>query len=270
MRERLQKAMAHAGLGSRRQCEDLIRSGRVLVNGQIAVLGTKVDAALDDIRIDGERMRAAEPHVYVALYKPRGVLSSLRSQGGKPTVGELVPVEQRLYPVGRLDIDSEGLILMMNDGEIAHRLTHPRYGHEKEYRVLLNRIPDDAQLEAWRRGVVLPGGIRTRRARVQLEDPKRTTAWLRVVMREGRKRQIRDVAGSLGLSVRKLIRVRHGPIELGALKPGEFRFLSKKEIGKLTILNAERTKMGKAKVRNPGGSGKPRRRSTRGVVEDRT
>jgi 23S rRNA pseudouridine2605 synthase len=270
MRERLQKAMAQAGLGSRRQCEDLIRSGRVLVNGQIAVLGMKVDATSDDVRIDGERMRTAEPHVYVALYKPRGVLSSLRSQGGRPTVRELVPVEERLYPVGRLDIDSEGLILMMNDGEIAHRLTHPRYGHEKEYRVLLDRIPDDSQLEAWRRGVVLPGGIRTRSARVRLEDPKRNTAWVRVVMREGRKRQIRDVAGSLGLNVQKLIRVRHGPIELGALKPGEYRFLSKKEIGKLAFIMTERAKKKKNKARKPGGSGKPRRRSTRGVVEDRT
>jgi 23S rRNA pseudouridine2605 synthase len=270
MQERLQKVMAQAGLGSRRQCEDLIRAGRVLVNGRVAVLGVRVNAGSDDIRIDGERMKAAEPYVYVALYKPQGVLSSLRSQGGRSTVRELVPVEQRLYPVGRLDIESEGLILMMNDGEIAHRLTHPRYGHEKEYRVLLSRIPDESQLEAWRRGVVLPDGSRTRKARVWLEDAKRNTAWVRVVMREGRKRQIRDVTGSLGLSVRKLIRVRHGPIELGALKPGEFRFLSKQEIEKLSVVTARRTKTGKTRARSLGSTGKSRGKLMRGVVEDRT
>lgn len=269
MRERLQKAMAQAGVGSRRQCEDLIRAGRVLVNGRVAVLGTKVDAAMDDIRVDGERLRAVEPHVYVALYKPAGVLSSLRSQGGKPTVRELVPLEQRLYPVGRLDTESEGLILMMNNGEVAHRLTHPRYGHEKEYRVLLNRTPDASQLATWRRGVVLPDGKRTRKARIWLDDPQRDTAWVRIVMREGRKRQIRDVARSLGLSVRKLIRVRHGPIELGALKPGEFRFLSEKEIGKLTRLVEGKAKRIKNKLRYPGSSGS-RRYVGRDALEDRT
>jgi 23S rRNA pseudouridine2605 synthase len=236
MRERLQKIMAHAGLGSRRQCEDLIRAGRVLVNGRIAVLGTKVDLSVDEVRVDGERLGEAEPHVYLALYKPKGVLSSLRSQGGKPTVGDLVPHEQRLYPVGRLDIDSEGLILMMNDGQVAHRLTHPRFGHEKEYRVLLNRKPDASQIATWRRGVVLPDGKRALSADVSIEDPKRESAWVRIIMREGRKRQIRDVASSLGLAVKRLIRIRQGPIRIGDLRPGEYRFLTEKEIGSLVSL----------------------------------
>jgi 23S rRNA pseudouridine2605 synthase len=233
MRERLQKVMAQAGLGSRRQCEDVIRSGRVLVNGRIAVLGTKVDLSVDEVKVDGERLREAEPHVYLALYKPRGVLSSLRSQGGKRTVRDLVPQKHRLYPVGRLDVDSEGLILMINDGQVAHRLTHPRFGHEKEYRVLLSKKPDESQLAAWRRGIVLPDGKRALGARVSLEDPKKESAWIRIVMREGRKRQIRDVAASLGLTVKRLIRIRQGPIRIGDLKSGEYRVLTEKEIGSL-------------------------------------
>jgi len=236
MAERLQKVMAQAGLGSRRHCEDLIRAGRVFVNGQIAILGSKVDLRADEVRVDGERLQKAEPHVYLALYKPRGFLSSLRSQGDKQTVRDLVPQEQRLYPVGRLDVDSEGLILMMNDGQVAHQLTHPRFGHEKEYRVLLSRRPDESQIAAWRRGVVLPDGKRSLSARVSLEDPGRESAWVRIIMREGRKRQIRDIAASLGLTVKRLIRIRQGPIQLGNLKPGEYRVLTDKEIGMLTSL----------------------------------
>jgi 23S rRNA pseudouridine2605 synthase len=236
MKERLQKIMAQAGLGSRRHCEDLIREGRVLVNGRVATLGSKADVATDEIRVDGERLREAEPHVYLALYKPRGVISSMRSQGGKPTVRDLVPQEQRLYPVGRLDIDSEGLILMMNDGQAAYKLTHPRFGHEKEYRVLLNRKPDESQMAAWRRGIVLPDGKRARKARVSLESQNKDGAWIRIVMREGRKRQIRDVAASLGLAVLRLIRVRQGPIKIGNLSPGEYRPLTEKEIGLLSSM----------------------------------
>ncbi len=269
MRQRLQKAMAQAGIGSRRKCEDLIRAGRVMINGRVAVLGSKVDVAEDDVRIDGERLRAAEPHVYLALYKPRGVLSSLRSQGGRPTVREFVPVDQRLYPVGRLDIESEGLILMMNDGEAAHRLTHPRFGHDKEYRVLLDSKPDRSQLTAWRKGVVLPDGKRTRPARVTLEDPTKDSRWIRIVMREGRKRQIRDVAASLGLSVKRLIRIRHGPIRIGSLKPGEHRFLNQKEIEKLASLASGKGEGKRIKTRKAPRKKKQGNRSKQGVMEKR-
>lgn len=254
MQERLQKVMARAGLGSRRQCEDLIRAGRVTVNGNIAALGSKVDEAVDEVRIDGERIAAAEPHVYLALYKPRGVLSSLRSQGGRPTVRDLVPSDQRLYPVGRLDMESEGLVLMMNDGEVAHRLTHPRFGHDKEYRVLLDSLPDLAQLTAWRKGVVLPDGTRALEALVTLEDSKTKGAWVRVVMREGRKRQIREVAASLGLNVQRLIRVRQGPIVLGELKPGEYRPLSRQEVEMLTTLASGKRARNRTGVRTVGRS----------------
>ncbi len=228
--ERLQKILARAGFGSRRGCEELILSGRVTVNGRIAELGQKVDPEKDDIRVDGERLRSPKPFEYYLLHKPTGVLSSDQSQGGHPTVVDLVPSKERLHPVGRLDLDSQGLILLTNDGDLTHRLTHPRYGHEKEYRVLLERPPDRKQLTAWRRGVILADGYRTRPARVWVEKRAKDSAWVRVVMREGRKRQIRETAKALGLRVRRLIRVRIGPIRLGDLPVGAWRPLTPEEV----------------------------------------
>ncbi len=231
MAERVQKAMARAGLGSRRACEALILAGRVTVNGRTPELGATVDPLRDEIRLDGERLPKAESPVYVALNKPVGVVSTVRAQDGRATVRGLVPLPERLYPVGRLDADSEGLVLLTNDGELANRLTHPKYGHEKEYRVLLNRLPDDAQLAAWRHGVVLEDGARGLPAAVQRETPAAdASAWIRVVMREGRKRQIRETARTLGLRVRRLVRVRLGNLRLGELKPGEWRHLTAAEV----------------------------------------
>ena len=142
MPERLQKILAQSGYGSRRACEEFIASGRVLVNGTVAVLGQKADPAVDQITLDGRVVGKAETLKYIALYKPRNVLSAVEDRTKRQTVRELLPSEGHLYPVGRLDFDSEGLILMTNDGDLANRLTHPRYGHEKEYRVLLARRPD--------------------------------------------------------------------------------------------------------------------------------
>jgi 23S rRNA pseudouridine2605 synthase len=231
MAERVQKVMARAGLGSRRACEALILAGRVTVNGRIPELGATVDPSQDEIRLDGERLPKAESHTYVALNKPVGVVSTVRAQDDRATVRGLVPLPERLYPVGRLDVDSEGLVLLTNDGELANRLTHPKYGHEKEYRVLLNRLPDDAQLAAWRHGVVLDDGARGLPAAVTRErDAGEASAWIRVVMREGRKRQIRETARALGLRVRRLVRVRLGNLRLGELKPGEWRHLTPAEV----------------------------------------
>jgi 23S rRNA pseudouridine2605 synthase len=231
--ERLQKILAAAGLGSRRSCEDLIRSGRATVNGRTVPLGTRADPVRDVIRVDGERVRHAETTVYVALHKPAGVLTSLRSQGGKTTVRDLVDLPERVYPVGRLDAESEGLVLLTNDGEVAHRLTHPRFGHEREYRVLLDRAPDREQIEAWRAGVVLPDGAKTRAAEVWMQKAEGRGAWMGVVLREGRKRQIRQTARGLGLRVRRLVRVRIGGLKLGSLAPGEWRVLSSEEVRRL-------------------------------------
>jgi 23S rRNA pseudouridine2605 synthase len=231
--ERLQKILARAGFGSRRACETLIRMGRVSVNGQIATLGSKADPQRDRILVDGQPISFPEPLVYIALYKPRGVLSTVSSPDPRPTVLDLVDYPGRLFPVGRLDVDSEGLILLTNDGDLANRLTHPRYGHEKEYRVLVARRPDEKQLEAWRHGVVLEDGYKTAPAQVRYEAPAGKGAWLRVIMREGKKRQIREIGETIGLPVVRIIRVRIGSLQLGSLKPRQWRFLTPQEVTEL-------------------------------------
>jgi 23S rRNA pseudouridine2605 synthase len=230
MEERLQKILARAGYGSRRSCEELISAGRVKVNGQAIGLGDKADASTDKITVDGKPVKAAETLVYVALYKPRGVLSTVTDPESRPAVRDLVPLEGTLYPVGRLDYDSEGLILMTNDGDLANRLTHPRYEHEKEYRVLVARHPDQEQLGLWRRGVVLEDGFRTAPAEVYVESKYGKGAWLNVTLKEGHKRQIREMGAVTGLTVVRIIRVRIGELRLGNLKPGAWRHLTPMEV----------------------------------------
>jgi 23S rRNA pseudouridine2605 synthase len=233
MEERIQKIMARAGFGSRRTCEELIAAGRVRVNGQVAVLGDKADSQQDKILVDGKPVQAAEPYVYIALHKPRGVLSAVATPDPRPTVLDLVNVPERIYPVGRLDADSEGLILLTNDGDLANRLTHPRYGHEKEYRVLVGRRPDEDQLAAWRRGVVLEDGYHTTTADVRMDATAGKGAWLRVILHEGRKRQIRETGAQIGLPVIRILRVRIGSLLLGNLKPREWRYLNEAEVAML-------------------------------------
>jgi 23S rRNA pseudouridine2605 synthase len=232
--ERVQKILAQAGLGSRRACEKLIEAGRVTVNGKPVRLGAKANPQRDQIKVDGKKIAVREEMVYLALNKPRGVLSTTEEKGdARQTILDLVPAGPRLYPVGRLDIDSQGLILLTNDGELTNRLTHPRYGHEKEYRVLVAQHPDNKQLEAWRHGVVLEDGYRTAPADVRIEKTHGKGAWLRIVMREGRKRQIREVASRIGLPVAKLIRIRISSLQLGTLKPGQWRYLTPGEVAAL-------------------------------------
>ncbi len=238
--ERLQKILARAGLGSRRACEDLITAGRVSVNGVTAKLGDKADPEIDRIILDGQHITSPEALTYIALYKPRGVLSSAASDDPRPKVLDLVEVTERIYPVGRLDVDSEGLILLTNDGNLTNQLTHPRYGHEKEYRVLVARHPDQKQLDTWQRGVVLPDGYRTAPAKVRFISSSGKGAWLKIILREGRKRQIRETGFQLGLPVVKIIRTRIGTLQLGSLKPRQWRFLTSKEIDDLK--NKQRVK----------------------------
>ena len=232
MEERLQKILARAGLGSRRSCEGLIRRGRVRVGGQVAELGQKADPARDTITVDGRPVRVPSDHVYVAVHKPRGVLSVTKDDRGRRTVRDLVPLPGHLFPVGRLDLWSEGLVLLTDDGEFSNRLTHPRYEHEREYHVCVEGEPSDAALLQWRRGVFLDGP-RTAPAQVSVLHRERDCTWLRVVLREGRKRQIRRVAGILGHRVRQLIRVRVGSLVLGDLRPGQWRRLSAAEVSAL-------------------------------------
>ena len=235
MPERLQKILAQAGYGSRRACEDFISAGRVRVNGQIAILGQKADPAIDKITVDGKLIAAAESPTYVALYKPRFVLSTVERERGddRQTVRELVDAPGHLYPVGRLDFESEGLVLMTNDGELTNQLTHPKFGHTKEYKVLLARRPDRDQLEAWQRGVVLEDGYKTAPADVRFESAQGKGAWVRVIMGEGRKRQIRETCKQLGLPIVRILRIRIGTLRLNNLKPRQWRYLTIQEVDEL-------------------------------------
>ncbi len=234
---KLQKAMAQAGYGSRRTCERIIREGRVRVNGERAKLGMRTDPSIDEIVVDGKPMRNPDPLVYVLLHKPAGVLSSLTSQSSWPTVIDLVEIETRVYPVGRLDLESEGLILLTNDGELTHALTYPSYSHEKEYRVLLDRIPSEDQLQSWREGVTIADRIRTSPAKVWVEEG--SDAWVGVILRQGMKRQIRETARTLGLRVERLIHTRMANLELGDLVLGAWRPLTNQETQGLRLAVSE-------------------------------
>lgn len=235
MEERIQKLMAQAGLGSRRHNEELISAGRVKVNGRLAHLGQKADPTTDTIEVDGKKLDLAQDAtIYIALHKPKGVLSSLEDEmeEGRTTVRDLIDVAGHLYPVGRLDRQSEGLILMTNDGELAHKITHPRYGHKKIYEVTLEgNISPEAVLQ-WTQGVMLDD---KHTAPVRIENIRRQggTTRLQIVMREGRKRQIRRVAAQLGHPVRRLIRQQIGPLKLGDLEAGKWRHLTADEVKRL-------------------------------------
>jgi 23S rRNA pseudouridine2605 synthase len=250
--ERVQKILASAGLGSRRACEVLIQEGRVQVNGETVQLGAKADPEKDQITLDGTPVQV-EQLQYILLNKPKGVISSLKSQGDRFTVSDLVPSSERLYPVGRLDLESEGLILMTNDGELANRMTHPRYEVEKEYQVFIDGHPRPDQLDTWRRGVVLDGKW-TRPAKISIIKKSAAGTQLRVVMKEGRKQQIRRTAQAVGLWVKKLTRVRMGPLQLGSLKPGEWRVLRPDELAALGV-----GKMGNTRGKSAKSWKKPRR-----------
>jgi 23S rRNA pseudouridine2605 synthase len=205
------------------------------VNGQLAELGQKADPAVDKITVDGRPVAAAEALTYIALYKPRNVLSTVEKEKGddRQTVRDLVEVSGHLYPVGRLGYESEGLILITNDGDLANQLTHPRYGHEREYRVLLAKRPDREQVEAWKRGVILEDGYKTQPVEVRFEASQGKGAWVRVIMGEGRKRQIREICQQLGLPVVRIVRVRIGTLRLGNLKPRQWRHLYSDEVDAL-------------------------------------
>lgn len=235
MEERLQKILASAGVGSRRACEELIKSGRVTVNRAVAEIGQKADPEKDKIAVDGRVVKPAEAKIYIAVNKPRYCLSTVEAERGdtRPTVRDLIPMAERLYPVGRLDFESEGLILMTNDGELAQKLQHPRYEHEKEYRVLVARHPDQEQLSAWRRGIVLEDGFKTKPADVRIEKESGKGMWLRVTLKEGHKRQIREMGAKTALPVVRIIRIRMGSLHLGNLRPREWRPLTELEISGL-------------------------------------
>jgi len=230
--ERLQKLMAAAGFCSRRRGEELLREGRVFVNGRVADLGDRADAERDDIRIDGRPLQAAPPPLTLLLNKPPGVLCTCHDPHGRPTVLDLLPPELRrgqgLHPVGRLDADSRGALLLSNAGSLTLRLTHPRYGHRKTYRVWVKGHPGPEVLEHWRRGVSLDG-VASQPVQLHVLDERPGATRLEVVLREGRNRQIRRTAGLLGHPVLDLERIAIGPLALGTLPEGNWRRLEPQE-----------------------------------------
>jgi pseudouridine synthase len=235
MTERLQKILSRAGIASRRAAEKLIAAGRVTVNGKtILEMGTKADAS-DDIRVDGRRVKAAERHRYILLYKPAGVVTTRKDPQRRPTVIDLLAgVREYVYPVGRLDYDTEGLLLLTNDGDLAARLTHPRHGVERTYEARVAGLPDAEALERLRTGIPLDGH-RTLPARVTLlnKRPNDREGFVTLTIREGRNRQVRRMLEAVGHPVRKLRRTRIGTLTDRQLKPGEWRDLSPKEVAAL-------------------------------------
>ncbi len=231
--DRLQKLISQAGIASRRAAEDLIRAGRVTVNGKPAQLGTKADLTRDTVKVDGETLKPPS-FVYYLLNKPTNVLSSNKRQGKekRPLVRELIPHDGHLFTIGRLDAESEGLILLTNDGELADKLMHPRYGHQKTYDILVHGHPTPQALETWRNGIDLDGK-KTLPAKVRVLEQRDHDTWLQVVLREGRKRQVRRVASQIGHPVKRLIRTQIEFLEIGSLKPGQWRELSAAEVRQL-------------------------------------
>ena len=238
--ERLQKILARAGFGSRRSNEELIVAGRVMVNGKKAELGQKADTEKDKIEVDHSRIPQAAPFVYMAYHKPRFMLCDKVQGDDRRSVFEMVPGGSELAIVGRLDFESEGLVLLTNDGELVNRLTHPRYEHEKEYKVLLASRPDAKQMEAWRRGLVLEDGHRTSPVNIKIDTALGKGAWMRIIMKEGHKRQIRESAKLLGLFVVRILRIRIGNLELGTLRSGEWRELTSFEVTSLKKLQKKK------------------------------
>ncbi len=238
---RLQKLIASTGLSSRRKAEMLIASGRVSVNGKVVTeLGTKVDPERDHVKVDGKHLTSAQPFVYLMLNKPKNVMSTLDDPGGRDTVKDFLHgVSVRVFPVGRLDFDSEGLMLLTNNGELAQALLHPRYHVPKTYLIKVKGVLTDAEISQLQRGVKLEDGM-TSPAMVKKVKRAEANSWLEITIREGRKHQVKRMLESVGHLVIKLVRIRMGSLALGKLEPGEFRFLTDREANALRELVEER------------------------------
>ena len=231
--ERLQKIISRAGLASRREAERWILEGRVSVNGAvISRLGSQADPAKDSIKVDGKRIKPAAAPLYFAFHKPPGVITTLNDPQKRPDLTRFIEKlgsKQRVFPVGRLDYNSTGLLLLTNDGELARRLTHPRFGVKKVYQVKLSACPTAEEFALLRKGIRLEDGVAAP-ARARVLEKLKKNAWVEIEIHEGRNREVRRIFETLGYFVEKLIRVRVGPIALGFLQPGEIRPLSQIEI----------------------------------------
>jgi 23S rRNA pseudouridine2605 synthase len=234
MEERLQKILARAGVASRRAAENYIRQGRVTVNGRlVSELGSKADPERDDIRVDGERLRLKVEKLYLLLNKPRGYVTTLSDPQGRPTVADLLRGLPRLFPVGRLDYDTEGLLVLTNDGEFAQLLGHPRFGVPRTYRATVKGVPSPARLARLERGVKIDAGRSVKAQGVRLIKAEEDRATLELSISEGRHHQVKRMFMAIGHPVRRLRRVALGPVSLGDLRPGALRPLSPGEVEQL-------------------------------------
>ena len=261
MEQRLQKILSAAGIASRRAAETYITDRRVSVNGEtVTQLGSKADPETDDIRVDGRRIKAAARRLYILLYKPRGYITSRSDPQRRPTVIDLLAkggVRDYVYPVGRLDYESEGLLLLTSDGDLAARLTHPSHEVEREYQVKVLGVPDDHDLQRLSKGIVIDGR-RTVPADIKLlkviEGTSAQHALLSIVVKEGRNRLVRNMCEAIGHPVDRLRRVRIGPITDDHIRPGEFRELDAKEVAALQRSAKGKMEKGKAKGKREKGS----------------
>ena len=263
---RLQKVIADRGVASRRAAEELITEGRVRVEGElVTTLGTRV-AEDARIEVDGRPVAGPAPHRYVLMNKPVGIVSTAHDEHGRRTVVDQIGARERLYPVGRLDTDSEGLLLLTNDGTWAERVLHPRYGHEREYDVAVEGDLTDEALARLQRGIPLEEGI-ARAVRVTVRSRSRGRSRVSMVLLTGWKRQVRRMCLAVGLKVSRLVRVRMGPLELGRLRPGEFRDLTKREIDAMTAQPPERRRRCGRRRRTGAGGMRTDGATTSAVVE---
>lgn len=272
--ERLQKIIAHAGFASRREAETMIREGRVTVNGKVVTaLGTKANPGRDHIKVDGKLITRPETHRYILLYKPREVTSTVNDPEGRKTVVDLVKgVRERIYPVGRLDYQSEGLLLLTNDGDLAYKVSHPKHGSVKTYHVKVRGVPEQRIIEKLERGITIEGKRTVPCEISQMKTTGRSTgrgedegnSWYEVRLREGRNQQIRKMFKAVGHPVSKLRRVAIGPIADPKLSAGEWRELTKHEVKMLATMQ----EMPKPKKRVVRASGVPRKK--KGTPEART
>ncbi len=282
MKERVQKLMAQANIASRRGAEAMIEQGRVRVNGKVIKLGDQADPRVDMIEVDGQKLAFSDAKTYIAVNKPRNVLSTTDPHEGdtRRTVRDLIPVEGHLFSIGRLDADSEGLMVFTNDGELANQLSHPRYRHTKTYKVVVNGLPSLETLERWQKGITLVEedgtSYTTKPCYVKITDGGRETT-LRIVMTEGKKRQIRRIASLLGHPVISLVRTHLGRLQVGTIRPGEWRELDANDLKLLKMTAPEIGNISKAPNRpyrpaeagEESGARPPARKPTGGPSKDR-
>jgi len=241
MEKRIQKILSETGIASRREAEEMIIEGRITVNGRIAELGMKADPNRDHIKVDRKLLTKREPKVYLMFNKPRNVVTTLKDPEGRPTVKDfLKDIRYRVYPVGRLDYDSEGLLLLTNDGDFANAIMHPSKKIPKTYQVKVKGIPEQKEIDRLKKGVHLEDGL-TAPAKVKRLKTTENNSWLEVAIYEGRKRQLRRMFDQIGHSVIKLKRIRINGIDLGELKPGGYRYLTSDEV---TRIKKEISKIG--------------------------